>query len=247
MASLAEMKWYLSTSGLGGVITATEILSQDAALSSAISGVTVLDAADNELGAGSLRYVVATDSFYYTPPDDSEGAAVVVSGDGEIVVRGANGNSGYLRLDITYASLPVANASTTVTVTHSLNDIFDDVTKAEALDGRTEYRCIYLKNAAADSILGAGVWIHQDSAGGDSIAIGLDPAGVGGTATTIASETEIPTGVTFSQPASEGECLTVGTMTAGQSFALWIRRTVPVGTVTAIPDDYSWLRYRILT
>ncbi|MFM1891530.1 MAG: hypothetical protein RLZ44_607 [Pseudomonadota bacterium] len=247
MASLVDMKWYRSTSGLGDAISATEILSQDAALSSAISGVTVIDAADNELGEGSLRYVVATDAFYYTPPDDSEGTAVVVSADGEVVVRGANSNSGYLRLDITYASLPVANATRTVTVTNSLNDIFDDVTKSEALDGRTEYRCIYLKNTAADSILGAGIWIHEDSVGGDSIAIGLDPAGVGGTATTIASETEAPSGVTFSQPASESACLSVGTMTTGQSVALWIRRTVPVGTVTAVPDDYSWLRFRILT
>lgn len=245
--TLKDCRFYKTTNGLGGAITATKINSQAAALSSSIAGVAVADAADNALGAGSLRYVGSTKAFYYTPPSGSEGTAVIPTGTGEIIVRGSGTNAGYLRLTITFGSLPGTNSTVTVTVTSDATEIFDDVTKQQAIDGHIEYRCIYFQNDhATDSILGVGIWINADSVGGDSIAIGLDPAGVGATGATIGADTTAPSGVTFSQPASESAALSVATVTAGQSFAIWIRRTVPVATLTSVADDYSWLRFRIL-
>lgn len=245
--TLANMKFYKTTGGLGGAITATELLSQVATLSSSIAGVTVIDAADNALGSGTLRFDASESAFYYTPPSGAEGSAVVVSGTGEIAVRGSGSNAGYVRLSITFGSLPVSDASRTVTVASDMNELFDDVTKAQALAGHTEYRCIYLKNThGTDGIDGAGIWIKADSVGGDSIQIGLDPAGVGATAATIADDETPPVGVTFSAPDTEAAALTIAAMAAGESAGIWIRRTVPAVTSTAVADDYSWLRYRIL-
>lgn len=245
-AEIKDINFYKTTSGLGGAITATKIRSQAASLSASIAGVSVLDAADALAGSGTLRYVGSTKAFYYTPPSGTEGLAVVPTGTGEIIVRGSGSQAGYLRLSITYGSLPGTSSTVTATITNDATEIFDDVTKQQAIDGLVEYRCVYFKNDAATSILGAALWINLDAVGGDSISIGLDPAGVGATGATIGAETTAPSGVTFSQPASESAALTVSTMTAGQSFAFWIARTVPVGTVTSVADDYSWLKFRIL-
>ena len=245
-AELKDINFYKTTAGLGGAITATKIRSQSVSLSLGIAGVSVLDAADALPGTGTLRYVGSTKAFYYTPPSGVEGVAVVPVGTGEIIVRGSGANAGYLRLSITLGSLPGTNVTSTATIAHVATEVFDDVTKQEALDGRVEYRCVYLKNDAATSLLGAALWINADTIGGDSISVGLDPAGVGATATTIGAETTVPGGVVFSQPLSEAAALVVATMTAGQSFAFWIARTVPVGTVTSVANDYSWLRFRIL-
>lgn len=245
--ALSDMKFYKTTSGLGGAITATALLSQTATLASSLSGVTVADAAGNSLGAGTLRFDASESAFYYTPPSGSEGSAVIVSGSGEIIVRGSGNHGGYLRLSITFGSLPVSDQSRTVTIANDANELFDDVTKAEALAGSTEFRCIYLKNDhSTDGIDGAAIWIHIDAVGGDSIALGLDPAGVGATGTTIADETTPPVGVTFSTPTTEAGALLIPAMAAGESIAIWIRRTVPAVTSTAVADDYSWLRFRIL-
>jgi hypothetical protein len=246
-ASLKDIKFYKTTNGLGGAITANVLLSQTATLSSAISGVSVLDAADNALGTGSLRFSASEVAFYYIPPSGAEGSGVVVAGTGEIIVRGAGTNAGYIRLSITFGSLPVANASRSVTIANDPNELFDDVTKSDALNGATEYRCFYFKNNhGTDSIQGASLWIQADSVGADAIALGLDPAGVGGTATTIAGETTPPAGVTFSTPLTEAAALTIAAVAAGSSAAIWVRRTVPALTSTVVADDYSWLRFRII-
>jgi hypothetical protein len=245
--TLKDMKCFKSTSGLGGAITAAALLSQAATLSASLSGVTVADAADNALGSGTLRFDASEVAFYYTPPSGSEGSATVVSGTGEVIVRGAGNTAGYVRLSITFGSLPVSDQTRTVTVANDANELFDDVTKAEALAGSTEYRCFYLENEhATDGIDGAAIWIYIDAVGGDSVAIGLDPAGVGATGATIANETTPPAGVTFSNPTTEAGALIIPAMTAGQSIAIWVRRTVPAVTSTAVADDYSWLRFRIL-
>lgn len=245
--ALKDMKFYKSTSGLGGTITATALLSQTGTLSSSLSGVTIVDAADNALGSGTLRFDASESAFYYTPPGGNEGNSTVVAGSGETIVRGAGSYAGYLRLSITFGSLPVSDQSRTVTIANDAGELFDDVTKAEALAGDIEYRCVYLKNDhSTDAIEGAAIWIHADAVGADTLALGLDPAGVGATGTTIADETTPPVGVTFSTPTTEAGAITIPAMTAGQSIAIWIRRTVPAVTSTAVADDYSWLRFRIL-
>jgi len=116
------------------------------------------------------------------------------------------------------------------------NNLFDDVSGAESQAGDTEYRCFYVKNTHTSITLqNAVVWINIETPAGDSLDIGLDPAGVGdgsttGVATTIADESTAPTGVTFSHPITKATGLSIGNLGPGQCQAIWVKRNVPAGT-----------------
>lgn len=120
------------------------------------------------------------------------------------------------------------------------NNLFDDVTGDESAAGDIEYRCFYVRNAHG-SITWQAVKIWLDSLTSSSsteLDIGLDPAGVNGTATTIANESAAPAGVAFSRPTTKGAGLAVGDIPAGQHIAVWVRRTVDSGA-TAAADSGS--------
>ena len=178
----------------------------------------------------------------------SPGPAVAVTADGRYTVwtgDGAGGQGqGYLVVDVTYADLPGADASDTVTVTQLANEIWDDVTKSEAVYGDTEYRCLYLYNRFSDTLLDARVWIDTQPVGNDELDLGLDPAGIGdgvntGVAQTVAAEDTAPSNVTFSRPTDYSSGIQVGDLGAGQAIAVWLKRTVPAGTSTVEPEDLS--------
>lgn len=237
---------------LGGIISSTRFLSQNAT-GVTMGGVTVNDAAENAIGLGTLAYLVSGQTLTWTPPSGAAGVAVPVGVNGTYIIRGAGTTAGYLRVTVVAASLPASNVSQTVTIANRDNNLFDDVTKAEALAGNINYRCIYIKNThATDTATNVSLWIHQDSLGADTIAIGADPAGVGdgsttGVATTIINEATAPAGVTFSQPLSEAAAINLGTFTFGTGRAVWIKRDVPVGTLVATADDTSLFRFIFLT
>jgi hypothetical protein len=67
-------------------------------------------------------------------------------------------------------------------------------------------------------------------------AIGLDPAGSGGTATTIANEDEIPAGVVFTEP-DAGSPLALGDLAPDGFYAIWIRRVVSPGASASSGDS----------
>lgn len=236
----------------GGIISTTRFLSQ-LATGVTIGGVTVNDAAENAIGSGTLAYLVSGQTLTWTPPSGAAGVAIPIGSNGTYIIRGAGTTAGYLRVTIVAVSLPAGNVSNTVTVSNRDNNLFDDVTKAEALAGDVNYRCIYVKNThASDIATSVSFWINQDSLGADTIAIGADPAGVGngsttGVATTIVNEATAPAGVIFSQPLSEAAAINLGTFTFGTGRAVWIKRDVPVSTLVATADDTSLLRFIFLT
>lgn len=119
-----------------------------------------------------------------------------------------------------------------------LNNLFDDVSGDESSAGDTEYRCMYVENNHGSLTLSAiKAWISAASASADSeYAIGLDPAGVNGTATTIANESTAPTGVTFSRPTDKAGGLTIADLTAGSQAAIWVRRVITASASAANSD-----------
>jgi hypothetical protein len=258
--ALVDIGLYLSggagntdpNAALGGVISTTRFVSQNTS-GNTIAGVTINDAAENTVGSGTLVYTVSGQTLKWTPPGGSQGTAVAVGVNGSYIIRGAGATAGYLRVTVVAASLPASNATNTIVVSSKDNGLFDDVTKAQALAGDTNYRCIYLKNThASDTATSVSVWVNQDSLGADTISIGSDPAGVGngtstGVATTVANEATAPGGVTFSQPLTEAGAINLGTFTFGTGRALWIKRDVPVSTLSTTADDTSLLRFTFLT
>lgn len=132
--------------------------------------------------------------------------------------------------------------STTAITTATLNNLWDDVSGAEASAGDVEYRCIFvLNNHASLTLVGANTYITSQTAGGGTIDMGLDPAaisakGSGSTqAATIANESSAPAGVTFSSPTS-GSPLVIGDLAPGQVKGIWLRRTVTAGAGAVNPD-----------
>lgn len=132
--------------------------------------------------------------------------------------------------------------STTELVDNSLHNLFDVVSSAEASAGDTEYRCIYVKNTHGTLTLqSAKTWIQTQST--VPLAIALAGEGLNGTAETVADESTAPTGETFSSPTVEGSALSFGDMAPGETYALWVRRTVP-SSQAALSNDTAVLRVK---
>lgn len=127
------------------------------------------------------------------------------------------------------ASLGGAISSVDVTT----DTLFDDVSSAEASAGDTEYRCIYVKNSHATlTLLTAKVYIQANTTG-DRIAIALGGEGKNGTAEAVANENTAPVGEVFSQPVDYAGGLSLGDLAPGETFPVWVRRTIPAAAGAA--------------
>lgn len=132
--------------------------------------------------------------------------------------------------------------STTVVTPASLQNLFDNVSGAEAAAGTVDYRCVFvLNNHGSLTLESAVAYINSQTAGGGTVEMGLDPTAISakGAATaqavTIASETAAPAGVTFSTPTT-GSPLAIGSLAPGQVKGIWLKRTVTAGAAATNPD-----------
>jgi hypothetical protein len=125
----------------------------------------------------------------------------------------------------------------------SIDNVFADVSSAEALAGSVKYRCIYFKNTDADGtgLINPYLWINQVMSGADAVAIGLDGNGKNATAVTIANENTAPAGVSFTAPTTKAGGLALPSQPYAQNdrIAIWIQRTVPASCAPAANDNGS--------
>jgi len=187
----------------------------------------------------------AVDSLAWVPVGGGVVDGVDVSSQGRF--RIPSNINGSIVVDVVTASLPVANQSDAdIQVTDLLNQNWDDYDRADSFNGATEYRCHYIKNIhGTDTAFNVGIFIDVDAVGGDSIELGVDPAGVGdgatsGIAATILTDQDAPTGVTFSAP-DRGGALAVGNLGPGQMAAVWIKRILPTLNTQGTVKDISIL------
>ncbi len=138
-------------------------------------------------------------------------------------------------------------STTAISLVTPLNNLFDDITGDENAAGRTEYRCMAVHNAHA-SIPWRSVkaWISSETAGGASLAIGVDPAAAspigqaGAQGAEIADETAAPAGVSFSSPTTKETGISLGDIPAGYCRFVWVRRVASQGA--AVDNDGGVLR-----
>lgn len=118
--------------------------------------------------------------------------------------------------------------STTQVTDNSDNNLFADVSGAEANAGSTKFRGIYFENAHGSLTLQSAVlWIETNTTSSDdTIRIGLDAAGLNGTAQVIGDEDTVPGSVSFSTAANKGAGLSLGNVPNGQHYPFWIERVV---------------------
>lgn len=137
--------------------------------------------------------------------------------------------------------------STTQMTDNTVGNLFDDVTGDENAASTVEYRCFFVHNDHGSLTWeSVKVWISSEVAGGASVAIGLDPAGVtakglgSAQAATIANESTAPAGVTFTAPTTKAAGLSVGDIAAGSVQAIWVRRTA--ANTAAVDADGATIR-----
>ena len=111
------------------------------------------------------------------------------------------------------------------------NDLFDDVSSAEASAGDTEYRGVYVKNNHATiALTDARIWHSVDDAhAGDVIDMALADEAVTTTIETIANESTAPVGPSFSHPTSFAGGLQLNSATGliAQAYkGVWLRRVI---------------------
>jgi hypothetical protein len=111
-----------------------------------------------------------------------------------------------------------------------LHNLFDLVAGAESSAGDTEYRCLYVRNASAQTLFNAYVFVATESPspGSDEL-IGLGSSGVNGVEQSVADEQTAPASVTFAQANGSGNALAIGDIPAGEHMAIWIQRDISVG------------------
>jgi hypothetical protein len=129
--------------------------------------------------------------------------------------------------------------STTAITDATLNNLFDDVSGAEAAAGMVDYRCIFvLNNHATLTLTGASITILSQTALGGLIDIALDniaisaKASASAQAAAIGAETTTPTGI----GAFGAGPLAIGDIAPGQVKGVWLRRTVTAGAAALNPD-----------
>ncbi len=131
--------------------------------------------------------------------------------------------------------------STTQVTDNSDNNLFADVSGAEASAGSTKFRCIYYENAHGSLTLQAAfLWIETNTTSADdTIRIGLDLVGLNGTADTIADEDTAPSpAVTFSTAANKGAGLSLGNVPTLQHYAFWIERVVDAASSALAANSF---------
>lgn len=133
--------------------------------------------------------------------------------------------------------------ATTAITTAQLQNLFDNVSGAEAAAGRIEYRCLFVLNDHATLTLESPVvFINSQTSGGGTIEVGLDTTAISAKgsgsaqAVTVANETTAPSGVTFSSPTTGSPLSLGGDLAPGQVKGIWLRRTVLAGAAATNPD-----------
>lgn len=248
-----DLKYYLSggaansdpSLSIGGAISSTQLLSQSITTSTH-AGITYSYVGGCVAGAGVVRFTLTGTLLDFLGPNRSVyGPAVNVNTNGTYTIRD---DALVGTLVVTKSgSLPAGNASQNVTIGQNMNLLFDDVSKAEALAGRTEYRCIYVKNTSgSDALSTVKLWVESEPSGPDTIEIGLDPGGKNSTPSTITNDTTAPANVSFYPALGEANALSIGTLNTSDYYPVWIKRIVAATTDTVAASDLSQLRATFL-
>lgn len=228
---------------LGGAISSTAVTSQSIGTPTNVTGV-VINRVVN-LPSSIELYITPDGSNRYLGwigPTSLRGY-VYVTADGEYTIYSPSGDpaDGYMVVTVTLASTPTTEEEDTLTVTDQTENIFPDVTSAEAGSGDDEYRCVYILNDhGSETIATLKLWVGKEYDGEETVSMAVDSNGVGGTAVTIADgddSTNQLSGLTFTSPTTEATGITVSTIAAGSHVPIWLKRTVQDPVQNAVSND----------
>jgi len=123
-------------------------------------------------------------------------------------------------------------AATSAWAGGSLNDLFADISGAENAASTVDYAGLAILNNNSANVAENGViYISAETAGGASIAVGVDTTATSakGSASaqllTIANKNTAPAGVSFSSPTTIGTGLALSNIPTSNVKGVWVRRT----------------------
>lgn len=127
-------------------------------------------------------------------------------------------------------------SSTALISSTALNNLFDDVTPAEALAGSTEYRALDVYNNGDAAAVGVDLFMNAETTSTDTqLDFGLEAVPTNST-TSIVDETTAPVGVSFAHYTSASK-LSLPDFAAGAYVRVWIKRTVTAGAANLANDQ----------
>lgn len=134
--------------------------------------------------------------------------------------------------------------SSSIITTSTDNNVFDDVSGAEADSGDTEYRAIaFVNNHGSLPLTACKVWIQVDTGNGeDDISFGVEAPSneINGYIQTIANESTAPSAISFSDATSKAtglDCpLGSNEVGAGEWFGIWLRRVISASAAAAAAE-----------
>lgn len=136
------------------------------------------------------------------------------------------------------------NRSSTEMVTAELNNLFDDISGAEAESGDTEYRGIIIQNKHTSlTLYNAKAFLSVQPNGSrttkENISIATE-AVANNAIGTIATENDAPGGAgAFSAPATYATGLALGDLGVDGQMGLWIKRVVPASTEASASANFT--------
>ena len=135
--------------------------------------------------------------------------------------------------------------STTQVTDNVSQNLFDNVTGAEASAGDTEYRCVFVhNNHATDTATNVIVSVQSEVALGGTATLAVDNIGAtakgsaSAQALTVANENTAPSG--GAGVGTFGATATIGTLTAGQVAGIWVKRVVGASTAALTNDGFTF-------
>lgn len=124
------------------------------------------------------------------------------------------------------------------------NDLWPDVSAADAAAGVTHYRGFYIavKASATGTLTAARIYMSGDSANANDIhdlAIADEAENV--QMETIANEDTAPVGPTFSHPTTYAGGIAIADLSASDERGVWARRTIGAGAASGSITDNEYM------
>lgn len=171
--------------------------------------------------------------------------AAIVAGDIQVRYTTTAGAAGDSTANTTVGTFLGKYAATSAWAGGSLNDLFADISGAENAASTVDYAGLAILNNNASNIAENGViYISAETAGGASIALGVDStaASAKGSASaqllTIANKNTAPAAISFSSPTTIGTGLALGNIGTSQVKGIWVRRTA-ANTAALSADGFT--------
>lgn len=217
-ATAEGLAQYDHNASLGGGRSSARLSCLTAQRLTAFPGIK-LQYVDGANGAGLGRLLaVGPSQLKWAAPGEAYGAAVSIASGETKVLKSATASKFIVIARTTVLNLSgVENIQLSYTLHNALG--VSNFTVAETAAGEAKYRGFIWKNHATGNATNVKAWIDADSDPRIEVA---EATVTDGAIELLSDEYDTPTGLSWSQPSS-GSPLTIGTLTPGEMFGLFVK------------------------